>query len=279
MLLSGILAIARLDFAEVRRSRWLSLMLIVYGVLVGIFVLVGLRESSVMGFTGLGRVLMNFSHALILLLPLLALSATAQIIPAARADGSLELLMSQPLSRFEYFAGVTLSRTLTLIAPLVVLSVGMAATGEWILGQSIPWSYLGWMLLASTTLIWAFVGIGLLISTTGQSQSRTLIYALLAWSVGVALLDFGLLGMMLQWRVNPETVFVLAALNPVQDARFVLLSAAQPELSSLGPVGFFMVNRLGRGWVQVIGAAWPALVGTLSLLAAWLHFEQRDLPG
>ena len=261
----------RLEMAEIRRSRWLAVTLLVYSVLIGIFVLVGLRESSVLGFTGLGRVFLNFSHALILLLPLLSLSATAQVIPRARDDGTLELLMSQPLSRSDYFAGVAISRIVVLVAPLIALAVGVAAFGGFVLGQDIPWGYLGSMLLAATTLIVAFVGIGLLISTTGRSQSRTLIYALVTWAAGVALLDFALIGMMLQWRLSPETVFTLAALNPVQDARFLLLSAAEPELSILGPVGFFMVNRLG--------AHWPTLVGLGTLYAAWSHFKRADLLG
>ncbi len=277
--LGRIAEVCRLEFVEVRRSRWLALTLLVYTVLVGIFVLVGLRESSVLGFTGLGRVLLNFSHALVVLLPLLALSATAQVIPRARDDGTLELLMSQPLSRSDYFAGVTLTRLLLLIAPLLLLAVVVAGFGALVLDQQVPWAYLGSMLLAASTLIVAFVGIGMLISTTGKNQSRTLIYALVVWAGGIALLDFALIGLMLQWRLNPETVFALAALNPVQDARFILLSSAEPELSILGPVGFFMVNRLGTDWLTLIGVAWPTLLGAGSLYAAWRHFQRSDLFG
>ncbi len=84
-----IAVVARLDFAEVLRSRWLVFCLLVHAALAAMFVLVGLRESGVIGFTGMGRALMSWSHALLFLLPLLALSATTQVVNTARDDGSL----------------------------------------------------------------------------------------------------------------------------------------------------------------------------------------------
>ena len=81
-----------------------------YGLVAAVFVLVGMRESSVLGFTGMGRVLLSFCHALVLLLPLLALSATGQTVNRSRDDGTLELLFSHPLSRTGYFTAVTITR-------------------------------------------------------------------------------------------------------------------------------------------------------------------------
>ncbi len=279
MRLDRVLRIVRLDLAEVRRSRWMTVTLAVYGILLGVFLLVGMRESAILGFTGLGRVLLNFSNALVLLLPLLALSVTAQIIPRAREDGTLEMLMSQPLSRGEYFVGLALTRMSLLIIPLLILAGAMAVLAGWAFGEPAPWAYLGSLLLASITLIIAFVGIGLLISTTCRNSARTLIYTLAAWVIGVALLDFALIGVMLQWRINPQTIFTLAALNPIQDARLILLSSADPELSILGPVGFYLTNRLGTTWLYIICAGWPTIVGIATTALAYSHFKRTDLLG
>ena len=99
-------AVARLDLGEVLRSRWLVLCLVLYALLGGVFVLVGLRESNVLGFTGVGRVLFSLCHALVLFLPLLALLASVQAVNRARDDGSLELFLSHPIGRGAYLAGV-----------------------------------------------------------------------------------------------------------------------------------------------------------------------------
>ena len=50
-------------------------------------------------------------------------------------------------------------------------------------------------------------------------------YLILFWVVGVALLDFGLIGAMLTWKLEPRLVFLIAAANPVEAARLALLSA------------------------------------------------------
>ncbi len=272
-----VLALARLDLAEVLRSRWLLFCGGLYAVLAAMFVLVGMRESGVLGFTGMGRVLLSLCHALVLLLPLLALTASGQVVNRAREDGTLELLFSHPVERRDFFAAVTGVRFLALFAPLLVLLVGLAAAGRLVFGQVVEWSFLGRSLLVSAALIWSFLGIGLAISTLVRSQAKALMILLLAWVLGVALLDFALIGVMLQWRLNPTGVFLLSAVNPVESARMALLSAADPELGVLGPVGFFLANRIGAPALLALGVLWPATVGSAAWLAARRSFLHGDL--
>lgn len=272
-----IAVVARLELAEVLRSRWLVLCLCVHAALAAVFVLVGMRESTVLGFTGMGRALMSFAHALIFLLPLLGLTATSQVVNGARDDGSLELLLSHPVSRGAWFAGVTLVRAGALVLPLLVAMPAMALVGAVAFGQAVPWSFLWRGLGVSVVLLLCFTAIGLWISTAVRNQAKALMLTILAWAAGVALIDFGLIGLMLQWRLPPSAVFALAVINPVQCARLALLATAQPELSSFGPVGFFLANRIGGAGLLALGIAWPLTIGA----AAWLHglsrFSHRDL--
>ena len=169
-----VAAAARLDLAEVLRSRWIVFCAAVYAVLAGVLVLVGMRESTVLGFTGMGRVLLTFSHALVLVLPLLALTATGQVVGRARDDGSLELLLSQPIRRGAWLAGVTLVRLAVLIVPLVVLVIGIGLYGQ-ARGQVIPWGFVWRVLFISSALLWAFVGIGIAISVLVRNQARAIL--------------------------------------------------------------------------------------------------------
>jgi len=270
------LAAARLDLAEVLRSRWILFCAAVYAVLAGVLVLVGLRESTLLGFTGMGRVLLGFSHAIVLVLPLLALTATGQVVGRARDDGSLELLLSQPIHRGAWLLGVTLTRFVVLVAPLAVLVVGMAAYGQ-ARGQVIPWGFVWRVLAISAALLWAFVGIGVAISVLVRNQARAITYVVLTWALAVALLDVGLIGMMLRWRLDPHAVFTLAALNPVQDARLALVSGLDADLDTLGPVGFYLSTRIGGGALYVLGVAWPAVVGTVAWGLALIGFRRGDI--
>ncbi len=272
-----VLAVARMDLAEVLRSRWMVFCGGVYALLAGVFVLVGLRESTLMGFSGMGRVLLSFCHALVLLLPLLALTATGQVVNRAREDGTLELLFSQPLRRGAFFAAVTLVRYGVLVVPLVVLMVGMAIFGSLAFGQVVPWDFLIRALVVSSALVLAFVGLGMAVSTLVRSQARAMIWLLTLWALGVALIDFGLVGLMLQWRLNPQTVFLLASLNPVQAARMALLSGVSPELGVLGPVGFFLAHHLGGAVLFAVGTLWPTLVGLGAWTFALRSFRRGDI--
>lgn len=270
-------AVARLDFAEVLRSRWMIVCALAYATLGGGFVFIGMRESMVVGFSGMGRALLSMVHALLLLLPLLALTATAQVINRARDDGTLELLFSHPVRRFAYFLAVTLTRYTALVLPLLLTMLGMGLVGRVVFGQEIPWGFLLQAMSISAALVAAFVGIGIAVSTLVRSQARAVSWVLVLWAASVALVDFGLVGLMLQWRVNPQTVFLVATLNPVQASRMALLSGASADLAVLGPVGFYLSNRIGPAWLYTVGVLWPWTVGVFAWLVAGLSFRRADL--
>jgi len=271
------LAVARLDLAEVLRSRWLVICLGFYAALAAAFLLVGLRESSVLGFTGMNRVLFSMTHALVLLLPLFGLAFTGQVINRARAEGALEWLLSQPLRPGRYLAAIAASRSLALALPLVAMLFCIGALGAWAGGQSAAWSLIARSAALCTALLWAASALGIAISVHVQSPARAMIYVIAAWALGVALLDFGVIGLLLSWRMEPRAVFALALANPVEAVRIALLSALEPELAVLGPVGFWVANRLGPGMSLALGLAWPVLFGALAFALALHRFRRGDL--
>jgi ABC-type transport system involved in multi-copper enzyme maturation permease subunit len=275
MRLAEISAVARLDLGEVLRSRWLLLCVLLYALLGGVFVLVGLRESSVLGFTGLGRVLFSLCHALVLLLPLLALLGTVQTVNRARDDGSLEVYLSHPIGRGAFLAGVTGVRLAALALPLALV-MGVVALAGSARGQAIPWPFLVRALAVCVALLGAYVGVGVATSVLVRNPARAMTVVFLIWIASVALLDFAGIALLLQWRVSPQAVFALAAANPVQTARMALLSSAEPTLATLGPVGFYLANRLGANTLFALGLAWPLLVGVAAWLAAWNAFRRGD---
>lgn len=269
-------AVARLDLGEVLRSRWLVLCLGLYALLGGVFVLVGLRESNVLGFTGVGRVLFSLCHALVLFLPLLALLASVQAVNRARDDGSLELFLSHPISRGAYLAGVALVRFAALALPLAAVMLVLAAHAAFVHGQAIPWAFFGRALGVCVALLAGYVGVGLATSVLVRHPARATTLVFGVWIASAALLDFAGIALLLQWRVPAPAVFALAAANPVQAARMALLSAADPTLATLGPVGFYLANRVGAQALFALGVAWPSVVGLAGWLVAWQAFRRGD---
>lgn len=274
---SEILAIMRLDLADVARSRWLALSLLLYAVLAALFVLVGMRESSVLGFTGVSRTLFSLAHALLLILPLLGLAFTAQVVNRARADGTLEVLLTQPVQPGTYLTAVTLSRALALTFPLIVMLLSVGVLGGLFTGAPVAWSLVIRCVALCTALLWASIALGIAISVHVQSPARAMTYVILAWALGVALLDFGLIGTLLSWRIEPRFVFGLALANPVGSVRIALLSAIEPELATLGPVGFWVATHLGPTVTLLAGLAWPVCFGALAFGLAHRSFRRGDL--
>lgn len=270
-------AIARLEAAEVRRSRWLPVILGLYGALAALFVLVGLRESGVLGFTGMGRVLFSLTHALVFLLPLIALAVTGQTVNRSREDGTLELLLTQPVDRGRYLAAVAGVRTAALVVPLLLLLLLLAGGGALAGLGTAPLGLVARAAAVSSALLFCFASLGVLISTVVRSPARAMTYLLLTWMAAVAFLDLGLIGLLLQWRLPPRAVFLLAALNPVQDARLALLSALETDLATLGPVGFWIATRVGHAALLALGVGWPIALGAGAFAWAWLRFRRDDL--
>ena len=274
--MTQLLAIARLDLAALRRSRWIYFCLATYAVLGIVLVTASSRETALLGFTGSGRVLLSFTHALLLALPLVALTATAPVIQRAREDGSLELLLSQPLAPGAWFAATYLVRFAALVLPLAAAMVAIGLWGQLAYGDPVPWEFLGRALAISTSLLFAFAGVGALISAYVRDPARVITYLVVTWALGVALLDFGAIGMLLRWHVNARVVFAVAVANPVEAARLALLGHLQPDLGTYGPVGFYLANRVGTGALYAIGVAWPAVVGALTAFAAYRKFRRSD---
>jgi ABC-2 type transport system permease protein len=269
-------AIARLDLAAIRRSRWIWFCVATYAVLAIVLVMASGRESPILGFTGSSRVLLSFSHALLLALPLIALTATAPAIQRAREDGSLELLLSQPLPAATWFAATFVVRYLVLVVPLALAMVGIGAWGQIAHGDAIAWTFVARVLAISASLLLAFAGIGACISAYVRDPARVITYLILAWALGIALLDFGVIGVLLRWQVDPHAVFALAVANPVEAARLALLSNLQPDLGTYGPVGHYLANHIGTGALFAIGVAWPAAIGVFTAALAFLRFSRSD---
>jgi hypothetical protein len=196
-------------------------------------------------------------------------------VPRAREDGSLELLLSQPVSRARHLGVALAVRWLGLAVPLFALFLAAGAAGA-LLGGPVPWGFLAQALAVCAALLFAFAALGLALSCSARSSAHALATLLLAWFAAVALLDFGLIGVLLRWQLAPQALLVLAALNPVEAARVALLAGAEPDLATLGPVGFYLTDRLGSTGLVALGVGWPLAFGGLALAHALRRFCRDD---
>ncbi|MFC7205112.1 ABC transporter permease [Haloferax namakaokahaiae] len=177
-------SVARKDFRDAIRSRWLAGLTVFFALLIGgstaLFFGVllkgaGANSESLFGLTSTLQGLFSFSYAGMLgfVLALIALVTAHGALIDERESGTLKLLLSLPNSRrdvvFGKFLGRTLVVSISVLVGFIVAFFAMAATGTQILFTS----YLGQVAL-SGLLTASFVSIGIWLSATSESQRQAL---------------------------------------------------------------------------------------------------------
>ncbi|HEX6241324.1 MAG TPA: ABC transporter permease subunit [Polyangiales bacterium] len=270
-------ALLRLELSDALRAKWVALTFALYAGLGAAFVWLGLRESSVLGFTGLSRALLNLTSALIVVCPLLVLIGTHGALVRARSSGFCELMLTQPVPRWVWFSAVLAARVLVLAGPFLLLACCAGVASFSLGGEAGVWMMALKSLGVCVALIVGFVGIGLSISAATNTTERAMVWALVAFVVTSALHDVLLISVLLRTSLPPQLVFALASLNPSEAARVGILASADPELSVLGPVGFWLANALGPSLALGAAMAWPALLGVLTAGFALWRIQRADL--
>ncbi len=269
-------AIVGLEVRSAIRARWsvaavgLSLALALF------FVAVATRESSIVGFTGFGRVLDGVVQAGLLFVPLLALLSTTQAITAARQQGVLEWYLSYPNGRARCYAAIVLPRLAAIVIPVVV-TTGLLGVAPALMGQPVPGTLLGDDLALLAGQAACFGGLGAWISASSRTPEEALLRALGAWMALVALVDFAVLAVMLRWQLPPQIVFAIAAVNPVQAGRVGILAAMDPTLGVLGPVGTWATLTFGTPAVIAWGLGWPVVLAGGLLGMGLRAFRRLDV--
>ena len=269
------LVVARKDFEDSIRSRWLQVLTALFVGLVTLFAVVSLRLStggetiSTNAFLG-GSFMGLLSGTLV---PLIALVIAYSAVTGERESGSLKILLSLPHSRADVVFGKVAGRAAALsaaigvgfIVPAVILAVGPLELD--IL------TYIGYTLLVSL-LVSVFVAIAVGWSAAAPSQRIALAGAIGLYFVFVPFWDIIQVPLQIALLSLPEWVPVSA--SAISDA--LLLSNPNASFQ-------FLTNALLQG--QFLSGELASLqLSALSMLLFWLLaaplvglliFQRRDL--
>ncbi|SDX77294.1 ABC transporter permease [Halobellus clavatus] len=301
-------AVARKEFRDAIRSRWLHGSTLFFALFLGgasaLFfgVLLGPESRQVSNlfgfFASLGVFSFSFPGLLALVLGFIALSTSYGSITEERETGSVKLLLSLPNSRLDVMIGKLLGRSAVVVAALLVgflaTFVILVATGSRLeLGSFVPQ-------VALTALLGAaFVSVGLSLSALADSNREAtlatmglyLVFAILWGSIAegipklinyaaeqvgmsVAELTRVKIGVFLKYLNPLKTYETLAAQLYYGPAQARLVSTTFGERTILAPVLEGSPPFYFTGWfLFLVLLAWivlPAAVGYWS-------FERADL--
>ncbi len=253
------LVVAR-ELREALRSRWFVVAAACFLVLSLGLSMLGLAGAQRSGLAGFDRTTASLLNLALLFVPLVTLSLGGLGIAGELEDGSLAMLLAQPVTRAEVFAGKYLG---LLAAVAASIGVGFGATGIIVGVAANGGNVRGFAGLVALTVLLAAatLSIGTVLSVCLRARARVIGAAFAVWLLLVYVSDLGTIGLTIARRLGPAQVFILALINPVQQARVLGTLALSQRLDVLGPVGVFGLDQFGAAGLAAL------LIGALLAMA------------
>jgi Cu-processing system permease protein len=271
---ANVVTIARRELRDAIRSRWFLLYTLTFAALgVGVSY-VSASSAGGSGLAGFGRTSAGMINLVLLIVPLMALTAGAGAIASDRERGMLPYLLAQPISRFEVLMGKYVGLAVTL-ATSISLGFGACAAVLSYNGASTDPRDLATLVGLTVLLALAMLSLGFLLSTLARKTSVAVGTAVFLWFAMVFLTDLGLMAGAIAMKLSIERLFAIAAASPLQVFKMWSLQTVAASLDVLGPAGLYAQETLGArlNWIFAgVLAAWMIV----PLSAAAFIFNRRS---
>jgi Cu-processing system permease protein len=267
------LLVAAREVREAVRSRWFLLSAASFLVLSLGLSLLGLAGAQRSGLAGFDRTTAGLLNLALLFVPLVTLCLGSLGLAGEMEDGSLAVLLAQPLSRGEVYLGKYLGLLGAVGASIFAgfgasgLIIGALAGG----GNAMAFLQLVGLavLLAAATL-----ALGTVLSAAFSSRAKAVGGAFAAWMIVVYASDLGTIGLVAARSLSPGQVFALALFNPVEQARVLGTLALTNRADVLGVVGIYGQDLLGASGLPFLLIAALFASGACALGFGWALFRK-----
>ncbi|MFN0059976.1 MAG: ABC transporter permease [Planctomycetota bacterium] len=271
----NVSTIALRELADAARSRWFVLYTLAFAALGLAVSLVSAAGAGGAGISGYGRTTAGLINLVLLVVPLMALTAGAGSIASDRERGMLPYLLAQPVSRVEVLAGKYIGLAAALFASLC-LGLGGCAVILALKGAGTRPEMILWLAGLSQGLALGMLSLGMLISVAARKSSVAVGTAIFVWLTLAFVTDLGLMAGTLTMRLRIEELFALSLVNPLQVFKMWSLHAVDASLDVLGPAGLYAMEEYGAWLHLIFGASLAAWV--VAPLAAAAVVMSRKSP-
>ncbi len=272
------LVIARKEVHQAIRNRWvLASTLLLAGLALSLTFL-GSAPTGTVGVRALDVVIVSLSSLTIFLIPLIALLISHDAIVGDMERGTMLLLLSYPVARWQVLVGKFIGH-LAVLAFATCLGYGIAAAALSVAGSRIGSDSLvafAAMIGSSVLLGAVFVAIGYLVSALVRDRGTAAGVCVGLWLLLVLIYDMALLGILAadQGRnISAGAVDAMLLLNPTDAYRLFNLTGFANVSSFAGMAGLAQGTALSAGVLLVAMVAWTVV----PLGCAALAFSRREL--
>jgi Cu-processing system permease protein len=264
--------IAGKEFRDRIRNRWVLAVMLVFTAFALVIAYFGAAQQGAVGFRSIEVTIASLVSLVIYLLPLIALILGFDAIVGERERGSLDLLLSMPLTRFELLLGKFLGLSAALTCSTVA---GFGLVGL-LLADKLPaqaWFHYGGFILSSVLLGMAFLSLAVAVSVFASDRTRASGTAIALWFFFVLVYDLLLLGGLVVTGgggVAADAFPFLLLLNPADVFRILNIFGLDDVRTMYGLTTVFPPKLANPAVLGTVMLAWIALpLG----LASW-RFRQ-----
>lgn len=272
--------VLKLAMQEVRaglRNRWVVATTLLLAALSLSLVLLGSAPTGAVKADPLAVVVVSLASLTIFLVPLIALLLSFDAIVGEQERGTLMLLLSYPVARWQVIVGKALGQV-GILGVATLLGYGVAA-GALAAGSETgapAWGAFATMVATSIMLGAAFVSMGVLASAIVRERATAAGLAVGIWLFLVLLYDTALLGILVAdqgQRVTQGVLDVLLLLNPADVYRIFNMTASDSVAVYSGLAGPGSAASQPPAVLLAVLAAWVVVPLAFAVLA----FRRRPI--
>ncbi len=269
-------AIAAKEIRDGLRNRWVIATTLLMAALALTLTFAGSAPTGTVGASPLAVTIVSLSSLTIFLVPLIALLLSYDAIVGELDRGTLLLLLSHPVARWQVVIGKFLGHC-AILAFATVTGYGAAALALALTGADVAqWRPFAAMIGSSVLLGAVFLSIGYCVSAAVQDRGAAGGLAIGIWLLFVLIYDMALLGLLVADKgrtLTAEALNVLLLLNPADAYRLLNLTGSAEVGQFAGMAGIGRVATLTPAAILTSLALWTAV----PLAGAALLLRRRQL--
>lgn len=260
-------ALAAKEFRDRLRNRWVLAVALVFTVFSLLITYFGSAVQGQIGPRSIELTIASLVSLVIYLIPMIALLLGFDAVVGERERGSLDLLLSLPITRLELllgkFVGLAAALTLSTVVGFAVVAVLLYQRFDTV-GL---YHYLGFV-LSSVLLGLCFLSLAVLLSVLARDRAQASGLAIALWFLLVLVFDLVLLGVLVAtggaW--GGDAFAYLLLLNPADIFR-VLNVFSLDDVRRLHGLSSIVPPALGNPWLM--GSVMVGWIVTPLALASW----------
>lgn len=235
--MNAVVIIAGNEFKRAVRNRWIAATTLLMLALSLSLSLVGSAPTGSVDADRLGITIVSLSSLSIFLIPLIALMLSYDAIVGEMENGTMLLLLTYPVRRWQIITGKFIGHTAVLTVA-TILGYGAAGLAIGVIESNAnveTWMAFLAMCGTSVLLGMAFLALGYLVSAIVRERGTAAGLAVAVWLLFVLLFDMALLGVLVADQgqtLKANTVTALMMFNPADIYRMLNLTGS-PDIAAL----------------------------------------------